>query len=586
MSLFYQGTTKLVTAKLNINVGSCSVKGIKEENQDSLGHFIPDNINLLTGKGIACALADGVSSSAEAKQASQCCVTGFLEDYFSTPDSWSVKKSGGKVLTAINNWLYSQSNQFHDSSRGLVSTFSALVLKSTTAHLFHVGDSRIYLFRDNNLEQLTTDHRIKIPGEQEYLARAMGVDYRLDIDYKAISVDVGDIFLITTDGVHDFLSDKAIATFLREGNPDLTRVCEQIVEQSLENESTDNVSCQLIQVTELPSQDADEVFSQLTELPFPPELYEGVILDGYRITRELHASSTSQLYLAVDTETDEKVVIKTPSVNFEDDPAYLERFQLEEWAGRRIDSPHVIRTIEQQRPRRFMYYIMEYIEGKTLEQWMVDQKTPDLTVIRNIVSQTVSGLRAFHRMDMLHQDLKPGNIMVTAEGLVKIVDFGSTKIAGIADISTPVERSELLGTKNYTAPEYLLGESGTTRSDMFSLGCIIYEMITKKLPYGDALSRSSDQSSLRRLKYSPISNHMKDIPHWVDKAIRTAVQVNPSNRYEKLSELETDLRKPNPQYLKEDSLPLIERNPIAFWRSVSLLLLASNAALLYLYLNN
>jgi len=572
-----------VVAKLNIDVGSCSVKGLKEENQDSLGHFIPDNINLLTGKGIACALADGVSSSAEAKQASQCCVTGFLEDYFSTPDSWSVKKSGGKVLTAINNWLYSQSNQFQDTSRGLVSTFSALVLKSTTAHLFHVGDSRIYLLRDNHLEQLTTDHRIQLPGEKEYLARAMGVDYRLDIDYKSLAVEVGDVFLITTDGVHDFVADKDILKLLTSSEVDLAKMSDSLVTLSLEHDSSDNVSCQLIRVTELPSQDADEVFSQLTELPFPPELYEGVILDGYRVTRELHASSTSQLYLAVDTETDEKVVIKTPSVNFEDDPAYLERFQLEEWAGRRIDSPHVIRTINQQRPRRFMYYVMEYIEGKTLEQWMVDQKEVDLTVIRNIVSQTISGLRAFHRMDMLHQDLKPGNIMITGEGLVKLVDFGSTKIAGIADISTPVERSELLGTKNYTAPEYLLGESGTTRSDMFSLGCIIYEMITKKLPFGNALSRSSDQSSLRKLKYQPISNHVSNIPHWMDKAIRTAVQVNPDNRYEKLSELEADLRKPNSSYLKEESVPLIERNPVVFWRTTSIVLLASNLILLYLF---
>jgi eukaryotic-like serine/threonine-protein kinase len=572
-----------VATKLKVNIGAFSTKGIKEENQDSLGHMIPDNINLLAGKGIACALADGVSSSSEAKQASQACITGFLDDYFSTPDSWSVKKSGGKVLTAINNWLYSQSNQYHDSSRGLVSTFSAMVIKSTTAHIFHVGDSRIYLFRDNNLEQLTTDHRIQIPGEKEYLARAMGVDYRLDIDYKSLAVDVGDLFLITTDGVHDFLADKALTTMLRSSEEDLNRLCENIVSQSLGNNSTDNVSCQLIQITELPSQDPDEVFSQLTALPFPPELDEGVILDGYRVTRELHASSTSQLYLAIDTDTDEKVVIKTPSVNFEDDPAYLERFQLEEWVGRRIDSPHVIRTIEQQRPRRFMYYVMEYIEGQTLEQWMTDQTEVDLTVIRNIVSQTVSGLRAFHRMDMLHQDIKPGNIMITGEGLVKIVDFGSTKIAGIADISTPVERNELLGTKNYTAPEYLLGVSGTTRSDMFSLGCIIYEMITNKLPYGTALSRSSDQASLRRLKYNPISNHVSEIPHWVDKAIRTAVQVNPDNRYDKLSELETDLRKPNSLYLKEDSVPLMERNPVAFWRSLSIVLLLINLVMIYLY---
>ncbi len=142
-----------MTTKLKVNIGSCSDKGLKEENQDSLGHFIPDNINLLAGKGAAFALADGVSSSAEAKQASQCCVTGFLDDYFSTPDSWSVKKSGGKVLTALNNWLFSQSNQYHDISRGLATTFCGLVIKSTTAHLFHVGDSRIYLVRDNNIEQ-------------------------------------------------------------------------------------------------------------------------------------------------------------------------------------------------------------------------------------------------------------------------------------------------------------------------------------------------------------------------------------------------------------------------------------------------
>lgn len=573
-----------MSAKLKVSVGSFSDKGIKDENQDSIGHFVPENLNLLAGKGTAFALADGISSSSEAKQASQACVTGFLEDYFSTPDSWSVKKSGGKVLTSINTWLYGQSNQFHDASRGLASTFCGLVLKSTTAHIFHVGDSRIYLLRKNDLEQLTNDHRIQMPGEKEYLGRAMGVDYRLDIDYKTIPVEIGDKFFISTDGVHDYMSDKLIQKILATDEVDLGKVCERVVTQALAMDSQDNVSCLLLRIDELPSQDADEVFSQLTELPFPPELYEGVILDGYRITRELHASSTSQLYLAIDTDTNEKVVIKTPSVNFEDDPAYLERFQLEEWAGRRINSPHVIRMIEQQRPRRFLYYIMEYIEGKTLEQWIEDQAgaEPDLTIIRNIVSQAVSGLRAFHRMDMLHQDIKPGNIMITREGLVKIVDFGSTKIAGIADISTPIERKELLGTKNYTAPEYLLGKPGTTQSDLFALGCIIYEMITGKLPYGNALSRASDQASFHRLNYTPISHYVSNIPHWVDKAIRTAVQIEPANRYEKLSELESDLRKPNPAFLKEEQLPLMERHPLGFWKTLSTILFLTNLVLIYL----
>ena len=571
-----------MVAKLKVRVGQFSDKGVKAENQDSLGFSVPSNLVTLETKGVACALADGISSSAAGKQASQACVTGFISDYFSTPDSWSVKQSGGKVLTAINTWLHGQSNQYKDASRGLASTFSAMVIKSTTAHLFHVGDSRIYLYRDGELEQLTTDHRIRIDDNKEYLGRAFGVDYCLDIDYKSLTAEEGDRYLFTTDGIHDVLSHKQLRGLLGESSDDLDALAEKICRQALEQNSPDNVSCQILQVEQLPSQDANEVFAQLTALPFPPELYEGVILDGYRITRELHASSTSQLYLAVDTETGDKVVLKTPSVNFEDDPAYLERFQLEEWIGRRVVSPHVVQTVEQKRPRRFLYYVLEYVDGKTLEQMLDDVGTLDLKTVRELVPQIAAGLRAFHRLDMLHQDLKPGNIMITHDGVLKIIDFGSTKIAGIADISTPVERRELLGTKHYTAPEYLLGKHGTSQSDQFALGCIVYQMLTGKLPYGEKLASVRDQRGINRLSYRPISEIITDIPHWVDKAIRKAVQLTPESRYEAMSEFESDLIKPNPDYLREEQLPLLQRNPVGFWRSLSMLLAITNLALIYL----
>jgi serine/threonine protein phosphatase PrpC len=571
-----------MVARLKVKVGQFSDKGVKAENQDSLGFSVPSNLVTLETKGVACALADGISSSAAGKQASQACVTGFISDYFSTPDSWSVKQSGGKVLTAINTWLHGQSNQYKDASRGLASTFSAMVIKSTTAHLFHVGDSRIYLFRDGELEQLTTDHRIRIDDNKEYLGRAFGVDYCLDIDYKSLTAEEGDRFLFTTDGVHDVLSHKQLRALMGEESDDLDGLAEKICRQALQQNSPDNVSCQILQVEQLPTQDANEVFAQLTALPFPPELYEGVILDGYRITRELHASSTSQLYLAVDTETGDKVVLKTPSVNFEDDPAYLERFQLEEWIGRRVVSPHVVQTVEQKRPRRFLYYVLEYVDGKTLEQMLDDNGTLDLKTVRELVPQIVAGLRAFHRLDMLHQDLKPGNIMVTHDGVLKIIDFGSTKIAGIADISTPVERRELLGTKHYTAPEYLLGKHGTAKSDQFALGCIVYQMLTGKLPYGEKLASVRDQRGINRLSYRPISEYISDIPHWVDKAIRKAVQLTPESRYEAMSEFESDLVKPNPDYLREEQLPLLQRNPVGFWRSLCMLLVITNLILIYL----
>ena len=574
-----------MTAKLKVSVGQCSTQGMKADNQDTVGFFIPSNLALLETKGVACAIADGLSSSNEAKQASQACVTGFMSDYFSTPDSWSVKKSGSKVLAAINTWLHGQSQQFQQAGRGMASTFSAVVVKSTTAHIFHVGDSRIYLLRDGEFESLTTDHRIRIDENKEYLGRAFGVDYCLDIDYKTLAVQEKDIFLLTTDGVHDVLPDKLLKQFLLEGDSaDLSGLTERICDEALKAGSQDNISCQLMCIEQLPTQAPDEVFAQLTVLPFPPDLYEGVILDGYRISRELHASSTSQLYLAVDTETGEKVVIKTPSVNFEDDPAYLERFHLEEWVGRRINNAHVVRTIEQKRPRRFLYYVMEYVDGKTLQQWLDDVGRLDLKTVRDLVPQLVSALRAFHRLDMLHQDLKPGNIMISRDGVLKIIDFGSTKIAGIADISTPIQRSELLGTKHYTAPEYLLGRAGQPQSDQFSLACIVYEMLTGHLPYGEKLAKVHTRQDLHRIEYQSIVLFIQDMPSWVDKTLQKALQLYPEKRYQALSEFATDLIKPNPAYLSDDNRPLMYRYPVKFWQACSFLLFISNCLLAYFLL--
>ncbi len=569
---------------LQIRYGQQSLAGGKAENQDALGCLVPGNPMMLENKGIVCALADGISSSEQAREASHAAITGFIEDYFSTPDSWSVKQSGGKVLTAINVWLCGQGQHFRDSNRGFATTFSAVVLKSTTAHLFHVGDARIYLLRGQSLEQLSSDHRIHLSDDKTYLGRALGVDYALDIDYKSLPIEAGDCFVLLTDGVYEWLSDSQLKQLLT-AHSDLDTCAAAICQKALDQGSTDNLSCQVLQITHVPAPAADEVYARLTALPFPPELYEGVILDGYRVIKELHASSTSQLYLAVDTDSGQKVVLKTPSVNFEDDPAYLERFQLEEWIGRRIDHPHVVSVIEQLRPRRFLYYVLEYIEGRTLEQWLDDEGLLSLQTVRQLLPQLIAGLRAFHRLDMLHQDIKPGNILLTDDGVLKIIDFGSTKIAGIADIATPVERKTLLGTKHYTAPEYLLGESGSPLSDQFSLGVLVYQLLTGRLPYGEAYAKVSHSQQLNRLKYQALTEFQTTIPHWVDKAIRRAVQFNPQRRYEVLSEFEVDIKKPNPAYLREEQAPLLERHPLAFWRGLSLLLLLSNLCLLFLLLD-
>lgn len=571
-----------MSSKLSITIGQFSDRGQKEENQDFFGAMLPKEPQL-SNKGITVAIADGVSSSISGREAAESCINSFLADYYSTPDSWTVKTSAHKILTAINSWLYSKGQRYSDTRKGMFTTFSALILKSTTGHIFHVGDTRIYRLQDSTLERLTTDHRRQIQ-DNDYLSRAIGIELHLEIDYRKIELEKDDVFVLTTDGVHDFVSDKDVAQIISTTS-NLDDAARQVVQYALENGSTDNITCQILRIESLPVKTANEVFTELTRLPFPPDLEPGMILDGYKIEREIHASKRTQVYKAIDTDTGKPVVIKTPSVNFEDEPTYIDNFIREEWIGKRIHHSRVLKVMEQTRPRQFLYYVTEYIDGQTLRDWMNVHSRPDITQVRLIVEQIATGLRAFHRLEMIHQDIKPENIMLDARGMVKIIDFGSTKIAGIAEITSPIQRLNLLGTRNYTAPEYLLGQTGTNRSDIFSLGVITYELLTGKLPYGDALQRELKRVQIEKLVYHPSYHYNAMIPSWLDKTIEKAVKPNPNLRYELLSEFITDISKPNEDFLKEKPVPLMEKNPLKFWQFFSLFLVLLNLLLLYLLYN-
>ena len=567
-----------MTSKLTVTAGHYSTQGVKESNEDACGIHVPDS-SLLDTKGVAVVIADGVSSAEAGKEASETCVRGFLSDYYSTPESWTVKTSGQKVLGALNRWLYGRGQTAYGSGQGLLTTLSVMVIKSATAHLFHIGDTRIYRLRDGELKCLTRDHQTWAGREKAFLSRAMGADHSVDIDYRSLPVEVGDLYILTTDGVHEYIDPASMRRIIEADAPNLDRITRNLVTQALENGSQDNVTCQIVRIDDLPLQNEEEFYRQLTELPFPPPLETGQILDGYKIMRELHASNRTQVYLAIDTETNEKVIIKTPSVNFEDDPQYIDGFLQEEWAGRRINNLHVLKVIEPKRRRRFLYYITEFIEGQTLEQWMADHPLPDIQTVRPLVKQLVAGIRAFKRQEMVHQDLKPANIMIDKHGTVKIIDFGSTKIGGIQEVSAPIQRGGLLGTYDYAAPEYFEGYPGTHLSDIYSLGVIVYEMLTGHLPYGGPLS----ERKLKKVKYIPARQHNPEIPAWVDGALEKATQLNPKLRYDLMSEFVADLSRPNPELIKA-SQPLLEKNPLAFWKALSAVLALINLILLYLLL--
>ncbi|MEK1906850.1 MAG: bifunctional protein-serine/threonine kinase/phosphatase [Pseudomonas sp.] len=566
-------------SQLRVSTGQHSDKGRKPSNQDFHGLHIPPELQL-GAKGIAIALADGISSSEVSHIASETAVSSFLADYFCTSDAWSVKQSAERVLSATNSWLHAQTRQGqyrYEQDRGYVCTFSALVLKSTTAHLFHCGDARIYRLHGGALEQLTNDHRLWVGQDVSYLSRALGINPQLELDYHAVPVEVGDLFLLATDGVHEHLDPRQMVELINS-HADLDAAARAIVALAYARGSTDNLTAQLVRIDELPVQDAGELYQTLSELPCPPLLDARMEFDGFTIVRELHASSRSHVYLALDGET--PVVLKTPSIDLQHDAAYLERFLTEEWIARRIDSAHVLKPSAQTRKRHYLYSVSEFVEGQTLRQWMIDHPRPDLETVRGIVEQIAKGLRAFHRLEMLHQDLRPDNVMIDSSGTVKIIDFGSTRVAGLMEITTPLARDHLLGTAQYTAPEYFLGESGTPRSDQFSLAVITYQMLTGELPYGAQVAKSRSQSAQSRLVYHSARHTEREVPAWIDDVLRKATHPNPYKRYEDISEFVHELRHPSAAFLNKTRAPLLERNPLLFWKSVSLLLAVTVIVLL------
>lgn len=553
-----------LTAPLQIAFAQRSEAGLKPENQDTIGARLPEG-GLLTSKGIAIAIADGVSSSAAAKEASQMAITGFLSDYYATPETWSTQKSACQVIQSLNRYLWSLS-QNNTRQEGYLTTFSLLILKGNSAFIFHVGDTRIYHLRDSELELLTRDHTQVINRKTRYLSRALGADLGLEIDMHVKELCRGDVFLLTSDGVHDFVRHAQLKEHLLQHHENMEQLTQVLLTSAKRAGSDDNISTQICRIKACGLSSQSDTMAALSSLPFPPPLEVGQKLDGLTVESILHESERSQVYLVTDKEG-RKRVMKTPSPNYQEDAAYIERFVLENWIGARIQSPHVVSVVEPPGERRFLYYLTAYVQGPTLGE-IIRQRAPmDIRDALELIEQVIRGVRAFHRKETLHQDLKPDNIIVSERGAV-IIDFGACWVAGINELQSPFVRDEILGTRDYAAPEYHLGGTRSQRSDQFSLAVIFYELITGKKPY-----RSESASSIQKNKgrYYSATEANPLVPVWMDRAIEKALAINPEQRYSALSEWLQDLKRPNPQWQPQERLPLAQRNPLRFWQVVAIL---------------
>jgi serine/threonine protein phosphatase PrpC len=562
------------TVGLRVTLGQHSRAGRKPINQDFHGAALPGEPHLST-KGIVVALADGIGSSHVSHIASAAAVRGFLDDYYCTAEAWTVRRAGQRVLAATNAWLHAQtlgSGARFDPDRGFVCTFSALVLKGREAHLLHVGDSRVCRLYPQALEQLSDDHRVRVSSVETYLGRALGAGPAVEIDYRSWPTEVGEVYVLATDGAYEHFDAADVHAALRAHPLDFDAAAAHLVDTALDHGSTDNLTVQLLRIDALPDPEVSHLQSQREGLVLPPPLRPRMSFEGYTIVRELHASSRSHVHLAIDADSGQHVALKTPSVDLREDAGYLDRFLLEEWVARRLDSAHVLKPCHTDRPRRHLYVAMEYVDGQTLAQWMADHPQPTLDAVRRLVEQAGRGLQAFHRKDMLHQDLRPENVMIDRTGTVKIIDFAAVHVAGLAELTGEPDALDMLGSLQYTAPEYFLGQGGTPQSDLFALAVITYQMLSGQLPYGLQVTQLRTPRDLAQLRYVPLRTHRPDLPGWLDAVLRQALHPVATKRQQEVAEFLHDLRHPGPQFQSDRPAPLIARNPVVFWQTLCVLL--------------
>ena len=545
---------------LSVSIGQVSEKGRKEQNEDSLGFYIPDDVSCFH-KGIVAVIADGVSTAEAGKEASETCVKNFLSDYFSTPDSWSVKTSVQRILSALNRWLYSQSIGQYSVNRGYISTLSAIVLHGELAHVFHIGDSRVYRLRDNHFERLTRDHTHRVNEETCYLTRAMGMDVNLEVDYFCTSLEAGDAFFLSTDGVHDFLVDTDIRHIIQAELDsvavDLHRCCGRIVERALANGSDDNLSCQLIQFHIMPYMlnkalnrraNGANLHLNFLNLPFLEPLKKGDTVDGLWVMEVLSRDAMYYEYLVKEVGNGKTFVLRAPVKRLEHDIQFKSHFVLEPWAANIVKHPQILNYPLDGKYKHFFYYLREYDSSLTLKDWMVQRKSILLEECLDITHQLLEIVHYLHQKDIVMLNLSSENILIDAHGTIKLSDFSACFIQDMPETRVSAYRNKL--TTAYAAPEFLCDEKPAFSADIFSISVIAYSLMTNAMPYKSNYLSCSSLNDYFKLKYQSMTSINPLVPDWLEAVLKKGLSILARQRFSQLE----DMR----QALKSPSLPLQE----------------------------
>jgi TolB-like protein/tRNA A-37 threonylcarbamoyl transferase component Bud32/Tfp pilus assembly protein PilF len=267
-----------------------------------------------------------------------------------------------------------------------------------------------------------------------------------------------------------------------------------------------------------------------------PDL-DRIIAGKYTIISELGKGGMGVVYKAEDAKLERKVALKFLPPELTEDPEARERFVREAKAAAALSHNHICTVYEIGEEENRLFIAMECIEGESLRQRILRGPLPHAEAL-DIAIQVAEGLAEAHKTKIIHRDIKPGNIMLTERGTAKVMDFGLAKALGMSLIT---KEAKTMGTVAYMSPEQARGRPVDYRTDIWSLGVVLYEMLTGTLPFKGEYDQSIIHSILNR-EPEPVSKHRKDLPKGLEQVIGKSLAKDPAGRYQSMDELLEDLK--------------------------------------------